>query len=167
MKWFLRRVFPFFLFLLFLSVSLNAQAANLVFTGRALGVSDGDTLSVMREGRAVKVCLHGIDCPGKGQAFGAAGKTFTSDLAFGKEVTVHVKDMDRYGRTVAEITLPDGTSLNQQLVGNGLAWWYRKYAPNDQVLQSLEAEARAEPRGLWSQDPVPPWEWRKEKAGPK
>jgi endonuclease YncB( thermonuclease family) len=30
------------------------------FTGKVIGVSDGDTISVMREGRAVKVRLHGI-----------------------------------------------------------------------------------------------------------
>jgi micrococcal nuclease len=43
-----------------------------------------------------------------------------------------------------------------------MAWWYRKYAPNDNVLARLEAQARQEKRGLWSQPaPVPPWDWRK------
>lgn len=125
-----RKVFPFLLALLLLSVAFNGQAADLAFTGRVVGVSDGDTLSLLRDGRAVKVRLHGIDCPEKGQPFGAAAKKFTSDAAFGKEVTVQPKAKDRYGRTVAEIMLPDGTSLNQQLVSNGLAWWYRKYAPS-------------------------------------
>jgi micrococcal nuclease len=48
------------------------------------------------------------------------------------------------------------------MVRNGLAWWYRKYAPSDQALARLEAEARQAKRGLWSQaDAKPPWEWRK------
>ena len=31
------------------------------FTGKVVGGSEGDTISVMRGGRAVKVRLHGID----------------------------------------------------------------------------------------------------------
>ena len=48
------------------------------------------------------------------------------------------------------------------MVSTGMAWWYRKYAANDQVLARLEAGARQAKRGLWSQtDPKPPWDWRK------
>ena len=35
------------------------------FTGKVVGISDGDTLSVLREGRAVKVRLYGVDAPEK------------------------------------------------------------------------------------------------------
>ena len=74
---------------------------------------------------------------------------------------IHKRETDRYGRTVAKVVLPDGRSLNQELVRQGLAWWYRQYAPHDQILAGLEAEARAAKRGLWSErNPVPPWEWR-------
>jgi micrococcal nuclease len=54
---------PFFVFLL-LSIPLFSLAAE-TFTGKVVIISDGDTISVMREGRAVKVRLHGIDCPEK------------------------------------------------------------------------------------------------------
>jgi endonuclease YncB( thermonuclease family) len=65
---------------------------------------------------------------------------------------------------VGNVSLPGGRSLNQELVGVGLAWWYRQYAPGDRTLASLEAQARSEKRGLWSEkEPVPPWEWRKQK----
>jgi endonuclease YncB( thermonuclease family) len=40
-------------------------------------------------------------------------------------VTVRVRDVDRYKRTVAEIILPDGRNLNRELVRAGLAWWYK------------------------------------------
>lgn len=71
------------------------------------------------------------------------------------------RDTVRYGRTVAEVILPDGRSLNYELVRTGYAWWYVKCAPADQELKRLEAEARAEKRGLWIQpNPTPPWEWR-------
>jgi micrococcal nuclease len=75
------------------------------------------------------------------------------------------REKDRYGRSVADVTLPDGRSLNREMVRGGIAWWYRKYAANDQVLARLEAEARQAKRGLWSQaDPKPPWEWRQPAA---
>ena len=42
------------------------------FAGRVVGVTDGDTISVMRDGRSVRVRLEGIDCPESGQDFGPA-----------------------------------------------------------------------------------------------
>jgi micrococcal nuclease len=127
------------------------------------GHQRGDTLSVLRKGKAVKVRLHGMDTPERKQAFGTRARQFTSDLAFHQVVTVVVHNTDRYGRLVGEVLLPDGGSLNQELVRAGLAWWSRQYAPHDTMLQQLEEEARKEQRGLWS-DPhaVAPWEYRKQ-----
>src|SRR5438128_138901 len=120
----------------------------------------------MHNGKAEKIRLHGIDCPEKGQPFGTKAKQFTSSLAFGKGVTVHVKDTDRYGRTVADVILADGRSLNRELVRAGLAWWYRKYAPHDSTLEHLEKGARMAKHGLWADpDPIPPWEWRRGRKG--
>jgi endonuclease YncB( thermonuclease family) len=153
------------LILLFLSLPLFSQANDsqtATFTGKVVGVSGGDTISVMREGRAVKVRLYGIDCPEKRQAFGTRAKRFTSEVAFGNEVTVRVKATGKYGCIVGEVILPDGLSLNKDLVHAGLAWWYRKYAPNDRTLKALEAGTRADQRELWAdKNPIPPWEWRK------
>jgi endonuclease YncB( thermonuclease family) len=131
------------------------------FSGKVIGVSDGDTITVLRERSPVKIRLHGIDCPETGQDFGARAKSFTSELGFGEIVTVRPVGVDRYRRTVAEVVLPDGRLLNREIVRAGYAWWYRKYAPVDAALERLEREARAARRGLWSQpSPVPPWEWR-------
>lgn len=136
------------------------------FSGKVVKVSDGDTISVMHQGRAQKVRLQGIDAPEKRQAFGSRAKKCTSDLVFGRVVTVQVVDVDRYGRIVGEVILPDGRSLNRELVKAGLAWWYRKYS-KDRSLGQLEEEARSARRGLWMDpNPVPPWEFRrKQKAG--
>ena len=138
------------------------------FTGKVVGISDGDTISVLREGKAVKVRLHGVDTPEKAQAFGTQARKLTGDLVFQQTVTVVIRDTDRYGRLVGEVLLPDGRSLNQELVKAGMAWWYRQYAPNDTTLAQLEAEARTAKRGLWADaHPVPPWEWRKgQRASP-
>jgi len=132
------------------------------YSGKVIGITDGDTITVLRGSSQNKIRLHGIDCPETGQDFGSKAKTVTSGLVFGKLVTVRVRGMDRYGRTVAEIVLPDQRILNQELVRQGYAWWYRKYAPNDRLLSKLETDARAARVGLWAQpDPTPPWEWRR------
>lgn len=147
-----------FVLLLFLLPSLAFAES---FSGKVVGVSDGDTISVMRSGRAEKVRLLGIDAPEKKQAFGNRAKQYASELAFGKIVTVNVFDRDRYGRSVGEVILPDGRSLNRELVRAGFAWWYRAYS-RDKTLGALEAEARAQRRGLWRDPkPLPPWEFRK------
>src|SRR4051795_10630742 len=92
-------------------VVLVSPVAAADYPARVVGVSDGGTLTVLRDGRTqVKVRLHGIDAPETGQAFGSRAKEAASALAFGKEVTVQVRDTDRYGRSVAEVVLPDGRS---------------------------------------------------------
>ncbi|MFA6029188.1 MAG: thermonuclease family protein [Elusimicrobiota bacterium] len=141
-----------------------AAAKEESFRGKVVAVLDGDTIEVMNEGRAVRIRLAGVDCPEKSQPFGKQAKLFTSELAFGQVVNVLTHDVDRYGRTVAEILLHDGRSLNRELVKAGLAWWYWRYS-KDEGLKALEAEARAAKRGVWAQpDPIAPWMFRKTKG---
>src|SRR5437867_1132760 len=104
------------------------------FTGKVVGISDGDTISVLREGKAVKVRLYGIDAPEKAQAFGTKAQQFTGERAFQHTVTVVIHATDRYGRLVGDVLFPDGRTLNHELVRAGLAWWYRQYAPKDTAL---------------------------------
>jgi micrococcal nuclease len=146
-----------------LMLGLTAHAQD-EFTGKVVGVSDGDTIKVLRLGKQVRVRLSGIDCPEKRQAFGKRAKRFTSDLVFAKIVTVKVMDIDRYKRIVGEVILEDGTNLNHALVRAGLAWWYQRYAPGDRTLERLEKDARENKRGLWADpDPTPPWEFRRKR----
>jgi endonuclease YncB( thermonuclease family) len=88
---------------------------------------------VLSNGKQIKVRLQGIDSPELGQGFGTPAKQFTSSLAFGQTVTLRDKGRDRNGRLLAEVMLPDGRSLNRELVRGGFAWWFRKYS-SDQDL---------------------------------
>jgi micrococcal nuclease len=115
----------------------------------------------MQDTKAVRIRLAEIDCPEKAQPFGDKARRFTAELAAGKVVTVKVKTVDRYGRTVAEVILPDGRSLNAEILKAGLAWWYRDYS-TDEHLGALETEAKSARRGLWvDADPTPPWVFRR------
>ncbi len=143
-----------------------ASLAQADFSGAVVGVLDGDTIEVMHDGVAEPIRLQGIDCPEKRQAFGQKAKQATAQLVFRRTVTVQTVGRDKYGRTLADILLPNERVLNQDLVRDGMCWWYRKYAPDNAVLEKLETEARTARRGLWSEPrPVPPWEWRKLKRG--
>ena len=150
---------------LILLLPLQAVAAD--YPARVVGVTDGDTLTVLKADRTqVKIRLHGVDAPETGQDFGSRAKQAASELAFGKDVTIREVDRDRYGRTVAEVILPDGKSLGLELVKAGQAWDYRAYS-HDPLMAQAESAARAAHLGLWSQpSPIPPWDYRKGRGVP-
>lgn len=153
------------LLIAFLACLVIAEAAHADLSGHVVSVLDGDTIEVLHNSRAERVRLNGIDCPEKGQAYGKKAKQATSALVFGKEVTLQTHGKDKYGRTIADVLLPDGTNVNQMLVKDGWCWWYRKYAPGNVILDELERRARAAGLGLWADPaPIPPWEWRKGKT---
>ena len=132
------------------------------FTGQVVGVVDGDTIDVLHNGKGKRVRLYGIDCPEKKQPYGKKAKWFTSDLAFRKIVTVIVKARDRYGRMIGEVILPNGKSLNRELVRAGYAWWYRTYTPKDIELMNLQKTSKGLNAGLWAgAKPIAPWEFRR------
>jgi len=128
--------------------------------GKVVGISDGDTIKVLKNGKQVKIRLASIDCPEKGQPYGQAAKKFTTKMVAGKIVKIWPTDTDRYGRTVAFVFY-DGKNLNKELLSSGLAWHYKQYS-RDPELAKLEFKARSARIGLWSEpDPIPPWEYRR------
>lgn len=149
--------------LLLLLLSGFCAVSGEEWTGKVVGVSDGDTLTVMRSGKGEKVRLHGIDAPEKTQAFGEKARQFTSAACFGKDARVVVHDTDRYGRTVGEVWV-GGVCHNLALVKAGFAWHYRQYS-KDEAYAQAEAEARKAKAGLWKDaNPVAPWEFRRQEA---
>jgi endonuclease YncB( thermonuclease family) len=149
---------------LFLGIALAAAlfappTAAIEFVGKVVGVTDGDTIAVLVERRAIKVRLAEIDAAEKGQPYGSPAKQALSDIVFGKVATVREQPRDRYGRTVGRVYV-DGRDVNAELVRTGHAWVYQKYA-TDRSLYRLEAEAKAAQRGLWAlpeAQRAPPWE---------
>jgi endonuclease YncB( thermonuclease family) len=50
------------------------------WTGKVVGISDGDTIKVLRKPEQVKIRLHGIDTPEKRQIFGNKTKKFRDGI---------------------------------------------------------------------------------------
>ena len=145
---------------LVLVAALPAWAADIA--GRVVSLSDGDTVTVLAPGnRQVRVRLGEIDTPESRQPYGTRARQELSELVFGKDIRVTVQDTDRYGRTVGRV-YAGAVDVNAEMVRRGAAWVYRQYS-RDPALLPIEAEARAERRGLWAlpeAERQPPWEWR-------
>jgi micrococcal nuclease len=129
-------------------------------TGKVVKVIDGDTFDLMSD-KKIRVRMFGIDSPERGQAFSVKAREFTAALIAGKEINVTIRNKDRYGRSVCDVYLNDGTYVNAEIVKAGYAWLFTRYS-NDDTLAQLEEDARKNKRGLWQDDnPLPPWEFRR------
>ncbi len=142
-----------------LAVSFSAWAD---FTGKVMGVSDGDNITVLWDREQVKVRLVDIDAPEKAQPLGNRSKQALEALVKGQEVLVVEHGQDKYHRTLGPFYRGD-LDVNAEQVRRGMAWVFRQYS-RDATLHPIEAEAKEQKRGLWRDpEPVPPWEWRKDR----
>ncbi len=141
----------------------TAGAACADFTGRVVGVADGDTLTVLDGTRQVRVRLWGIDAPERKQPWSSRSRAALAARAMHRDAIVATRGTDGYGRTLARVAV-DGVDLGEAQVRDGMAWVYRRYS-KDRAMIALEDDARAARRGLWSlPDPEPPWAWRAREA---
>ncbi|HKI62626.1 MAG TPA: thermonuclease family protein [Mariprofundaceae bacterium] len=144
---------------LFWAVSTQAGTLSVVEQGRWVTVShvyDGDTF---RSSRGERVRLLGINAPEvahndqPGQPLGKTAGLRLAKLIAGKAVQLRLDrdKKDAYGRTLAQVYLPDGTWVNELLVREGMAQVYT-FAPNFRWTASLvqaEKLARSKELGIW------------------
>lgn len=135
-----------------------AYAGN-SFLATVAQCTDGDTL-VLDTGQRVR--LAGVDTPEKGsgdappQYYAREAQRFTCERTQKQRVKVIPlpgTSRDRYQRLVAEIILPDGHSLNEQLLRRGMASFYaHKNLPRQLVSRLAEAQKEALDKraGCWS-----------------
>jgi endonuclease YncB( thermonuclease family) len=136
-----------------------------VIRARCVGVTDGDSIRVLApSNQMLRIRLAWIDSPESSQAFGQRAKQALSELVFGKDVELRSYGLDKYGRTLASVFV-DGKDVCLKQVRRGYAWVYEKYIVNSPVeIQTIyrAAQDRAQRLGLglWSSNPIPPWEFR-------
>ena len=133
-------------------------------------IYDGDTLRVVKGDEELKIRFCGIDAPEKKQPMGIESRDYLRSLvdSGNGELLVVPIEKDRYGRTVAELYVPDrknsAINLNLEMVRAGYAWHYAQYSDTctmrDQLI-AAEGMAKNEGIGIWSGNPQPPWEWRR------
>jgi endonuclease YncB( thermonuclease family) len=129
-------------------------------------VIDGDTIDVELSSGPIRVRLHAIDTPERGQPWEPESTAALTGWVLDKHVDLEPFEQDRYERLVATVLLDD-KDINARLVQEGYAWAYRAYMTRaDKDLCQLEADARKAKRGLWAlpaEERIAPWEWRQRK----
>ncbi|MDQ1698522.1 MAG: micrococcal nuclease [Frankiaceae bacterium] len=137
--------------------------ASAPFRARVVRVVDGDTFLARIDGRGppVRVRIIGADTPETVKpgvavrCYGPQASSFTKHLLPSGE-WVHAAyesggTIDRYGRQLWDVWLPDGRFLEAVLVASGAARAY-PYPPqleHADVLADLQRQAREAGRGLW------------------
>lgn len=135
---------------------------SVVLVCLVVGISDGDSMTVRcdRAGAQLQVRIHAIDAPERYQSFSEAARNSLSTLCLDSRARILPVDTDDFARTVAQVECRGEDAARHQ-VSAGLAWVYTHYAPARSDLRALQAQARAERRGLWADaHPVAPWRWR-------
>ncbi|WP_353235410.1 thermonuclease family protein [Diaphorobacter ruginosibacter] len=131
-----------------------------------LYVSDGDSVTARcrsEQGSAwqTPIRIADIDAPELHQAFGMASRTQLAQLCLHREALVTPQAHDIYGRMVARLQCGEQDAAAAQLQ-SGMAWLYTRDTARKAALVPLEAGARHERAGLWSQKrPMAPWNYRK------
>lgn len=144
-----------------LAPSVNAKT----LTGQVVGITDGDTLTLLVDRQQYKIRIAGIDAPERYQAWGDWSKTNLSRLAANQIAVADCPKVDRWGREICKVTV-NTLDVGLEQIKDGLAWWYRKYAKeqsseDQSAYESAELMAKLRRLGLWGDtNPVPPWDYR-------
>lgn len=136
-----------------------ALAAPKLTEARVLKVHDGDTLTVVLEGREYRTRLVGIDAPEMGQgAWGKNAKKHLIKIMKQNNWKVHVETdvvkLDKYNRLLAYLWTRDHELINEQMVRDGYAALFTiqpnsKYVDRFKKAQRIARENRA---GIWGPD---------------
>lgn len=150
---------PAFLLIIFIFIGFG----TIEFSGKITTVTDGNTLEVLNaEKETIIILLDQVDCPEPGQPYAESAREFTEKLVLRKKLHIVIQGKDRWGNKLATVELKNGTSLNHELVRNGLAWAVP--AAGKEVLR-LQEEAKTKKTGLWqNEDPTPPWVYRRQQT---
>ena len=147
---------------IFTFLSVTVSISQTIFTGKVVGIKDGDTIVVIDSlNTQTTLRLAEVDCPEKNQPFGTKAKQFTSDQVYLKTIKYVVTDIDRYGRSIAMIYYENNKYLSAEIIRAGMGWHYKKYSKSIELAE-IEIEAQKEKRGLWfDKNPISPSDWRK------
>lgn len=165
--WYVLIVLVLALILSFVPITSPADVQTVVDGDFAvIRVIDGDTIVVSDPGGEITVRLIGIDSPELARAgnpvecFAEAAKQQMISLVSGQTVTLESdptqSDLDKYGRSLRYVLLPDGTNVNLEMVRQGFAYEYTYDVPYVYQTEFKQAEqnARGSNLGLWGSCPL-------------
>lgn len=126
-------------------------------------VIDGDTVSINISGEKKTLRLIGVDTPETVhpnkpvECFGIEASNYTKELLSDEIISIEYDssqgEVDKYGRTLVYIILPDGRNFNEVLIKEGYAYEYTydnsyKY---QKEFKDAEIYAKENELGLWKE----------------
>lgn len=154
------------------SAQAQPQAqGTFLLKGRVVHIADGDTFTVLVQGKQQRIRMASIDAPETtkdadrpGQPFADASRDALEKLLAGKTLTLTCYERDRYNRSICDVPLDDGSTANRRQVEAGMAWANMEGKGKflrDDTLRDLERQARQRRRGIWASPGAErPWVWR-------
>jgi micrococcal nuclease len=137
--------------------------------GLVTKVVDGDTIYLLNnDNQKVKIRLQYIDAPELDQFFGNESKLILERLILNKKIILKGFKKDKYNRLLGVVSY-GAIDINLEMIKSGAAWHFKKYAKFDQMQDQFiiydenEKIAKLNKIGLWEKEPIPPWQWRKNK----
>lgn len=109
----------------------------------------------------MQTCMY----PEKSQPYGNRSKETLSKCAFGQNVEIDYKKVDRYKRKLGKVTV-GAIDCNLNQIKLGVAWHYKKYQKEQtfvdrRIYAEAEKQAQSSRSGLWAaQEQMAPWEFR-------
>lgn len=149
-------------------LACSQESPDYVLVGTVQRIVDGDTLDVLLDSGTIRVRMHGIDTPERGQAYFNEASDELHKIVSSKPVELSVITQDRYDRLVATVYAGD-LDVNGEMIRRGMAYAERRYLgqiPDGEGYCRLEHEARIAKRGIWNlpqEQRIPPWEYRQRK----
>lgn len=122
---------------------------------KVISITDGDTFKVRLRGQETTIRIACIDTPEMSDdPWGQRAKdALTGMLRIGSKVKLMEHDIDRYGRTVAEVYKGREKNIGLLLVKKGFAEVYDEYAYqcDEDKLIKFENRAKRKGNGIWAE----------------
>ena len=106
----------------------QAAAGDADFSGRVTRIVDGDTFRISSQDASIRI--WGLDAPETGTAGGSAATAALNRLIGGETLNCQQRDIDRYGRIVAQCVLPGGRDIAGAMIAGGTATEYCYFSRN-------------------------------------
>lgn len=122
-----------------------------------LRVVDGDTVTILYNGKEVNARLKHFDAPEMKQTYGRESKAHLEYWIANNQVRVFVYEKDKWGRPLVDLINHKGTSVAHYMISNGYAV---PFMTNRSDYIRMGEEARYNKKGMWRHGKETPKEFR-------
>ena len=124
--------------------------------GRIVRVIDADTADIATACRRYRVRFSGVDAPELGSPAGNVARDWARSTLENQTVNWRAVGVDVYGRFLAVLQLPDGTSVNQEIIRQGHA---RPYVPPSRTGRTQSGSSADRPAKSGASPAAVPLPW--------